>query len=219
MGTAASDPPRGFEPCFILSILDGKGISAMGIDARTRYTKKMIRESFIQLLKEQPVSKITVTKICEMAEINRATFYKYYEDAFDLLLKLEEEFLEELLDSLSQFKQLSIRESFIQLLEHLKKRGEWFQIVGSSHGDPQFTSRILSVCYENASFLIQKFFPHLTEPQKKWLYYFLAHGYGGMLGCWLDNGLQEPTEEIALFAEKLLLNVTALSATSPETNA
>lgn len=196
-----------------------KGISAMGIDARTRYTKMMIRESFIQLLKEQPVSKITVTKICEMSEINRATFYKYYEDAFDLLQKLEQEFLEELLSSLSQFEQHSIRESFIQLLEHLKKRGEWFQIVGSSHGDPQFASRILSVCYENASFLIQKFFPQLTETQKKWLYYFLAHGYGGMLGCWLDNGLQEPTEEIARFAEELLLKVTALPATSPETNA
>ena len=175
----------------------------------------MIRESFIQLLKEQPVSKITVTKICEMAEINRATFYKYYDDAFDLLQKLEEFELEtaafrseeELLNSLSQFQQLSIRESFIQLLEHLKKRGEWFQIVGSSHGDPQFASRILSVCYENASFLIQKFFPHLTGTQKKWLYYFLAHGYGGMLGCWLDNGLQEPTEEIARFAEDLLLKV------------
>lgn len=191
----------------------------MGIDARTRYTKMMIRESFIQLLKEQPVSKITVTKICEMSEINRATFYKYYEDAFDLLQKLEQELLEEILNSLSQFEQLSIRESFIQLLEHLKKRGEWFQIIGSSHGDPQFASRILSVCYENASFLIQKFFPHLTGTQKKWLYYFLAHGYGGLLGCWLDNGLQEPTEEIARFAEELLLKVTALPATSPETNA
>lgn len=191
----------------------------MGIDARTRYTKMMIRESFIQLLKEQPVSKITVTKICEMAEINRATFYKYYEDAFDLLQKLEQELLEEILNSLSQFEPLSIRESFIQLLEHLKKRGEWFQIIGSSHGDPQFASRILSVCYENASFLIQKFFPHLTGTQKKWLYYFLAHGYGGLLGCWLDNGLQEPTEEIARFAEELLLKVTALPATSPETNA
>ena len=191
----------------------------MGIDARTRYTKMMIRESFIQLLKEQPVSKITVTKICEIAEINRATFYKYYEDAFDLLQKLEQELLEEILNSLSQFEQLSIRESFIQLLEHLKKRGEWFQIIGSSHGDPQFASRILSVSYENASFLIQKFFPHLTGTQKKWLYYFLAHGYGGLLGCWLDNGLQEPTEEIARFAEELLLKVTALPATSPETNA
>ena len=191
----------------------------MGIDARTRYTKMMIRESFIQLLKEQPVSKITVTKICEIAEINRATFYKYYEDAFDLLQKLEQELLEEILNSLSQFEQLSIRESFIQLLEHLKKRGEWFQIIGSSHGDPQFASRILSVCYENASFLIQKFFPHLTGTQKKWLYYFLAHGYGGLLGCWLVNGLQEPTEEIARFAEELLLKVTALPATSPETNA
>lgn len=191
----------------------------MGIDARTRYTKMMIRESFIQLLKEQPVSKITVTKICEMAEINRATFYRYYEDALDLLQKLEQELLEEILNSLSQFEQLSIRESFIQLLEHLKKRGEWFQIIGSSHGDPQFASRILSVCYENASFLIQKFFPHLTGTQKKWLYYFLAHGYGGLLGCWLDNGLQEPTEEIARFAEELLLKVTALPATSPETNA
>ena len=68
----------------------------MKTDARVRYTKMIIKKSFISLLKERPINKITVKAICEMSEINRATFYKYYNDPFDLMEKIEEEMLEEL---------------------------------------------------------------------------------------------------------------------------
>ena len=43
-------------------------------DARVRYTKMMIRNSLLELLRTKPIAKITVTEICEMAGINRATF-------------------------------------------------------------------------------------------------------------------------------------------------
>ena len=65
----------------------------MGLDARIRYTKMVIQESFAALLKERPINRITVKEICEGAEINRATFYKYYADAYDLLDKIEEQVL------------------------------------------------------------------------------------------------------------------------------
>ena len=63
----------------------------MKTDARVRYTKMIIKKSFISLLKERPINKITVKAICEMSEINRATFYKYYNDPFDLMEKIEED--------------------------------------------------------------------------------------------------------------------------------
>lgn len=68
----------------------------MGLDARVRYTQMVIKNSFTKLLEQKPLNKVTVKEICELSEINRATFYKYYCDAYDLLEKLESEFLSEL---------------------------------------------------------------------------------------------------------------------------
>ena len=65
----------------------------MGQDARVRYTKMIIQVNFIALLKQKPLNKITVKEICEMAEINRATFYRYYLDVYNLMEQLEDEIL------------------------------------------------------------------------------------------------------------------------------
>ena len=51
-------------------------------DARIRYTQRVLKESFLTLLKQKPVNKITVKEVCEMAELNRATFYAHYSDCF-----------------------------------------------------------------------------------------------------------------------------------------
>ena len=61
----------------------------MKSDARVRYTKMVIKNSFVELLAKKPLTKVTVKEICELSEINRATFYKYYCDPYDLLEKLE----------------------------------------------------------------------------------------------------------------------------------
>ena len=45
---------------------------------RVRLTKRLLRESLIKLLGKQTIYDITVSQLCEDAEINRSTFYKYY---------------------------------------------------------------------------------------------------------------------------------------------
>lgn len=62
-------------------------------DARARYTKRRIRECFFELLKDTPLNKITVKSICDKAEINRTTFYRYYSDPFDLMEQIEYELI------------------------------------------------------------------------------------------------------------------------------
>ena len=55
------------------------------MDRRIKYTKKIIKETFINLLEKKDLNKITVSEICKIADINRSTFYRYYLDVYDLL--------------------------------------------------------------------------------------------------------------------------------------
>ena len=49
------------------------------------FTKKAIRDSFVKLLNEKPLSQITVRDIVEDCGVNRNTFYYYYQDLPQLM--------------------------------------------------------------------------------------------------------------------------------------
>ena len=44
------------------------------------FTKKAIRDSFVKLLNEKPLSQITIRDIVDDCGVNRNTFYYYYQD-------------------------------------------------------------------------------------------------------------------------------------------
>lgn len=54
-------------------------------DRRTKYTRSVIREALMGLLRIKPYSKISVTELCRLADINRGTFYIHYFDVDDVL--------------------------------------------------------------------------------------------------------------------------------------
>ena len=47
-------------------------------------TKEVISNAFLELAKEKNPDNITVTDICNRANVVRKTFYYYFEDKFDL---------------------------------------------------------------------------------------------------------------------------------------
>jgi len=71
----------------------------------------MIRESFIKMLNERPLNKITVTAIVTECEINRNTFYYYYTDIYEILSEIFQTELQTVIDEYNDT--LSWEESFI----------------------------------------------------------------------------------------------------------
>ena len=55
------------------------------MDRRTRYTRQLIRETLLELMREKEFGRITVTEVCKRAELNRGTFYLHYQDLRDVL--------------------------------------------------------------------------------------------------------------------------------------
>ena len=120
----------------------------MKTDARVRYTRKVIRENFLALLEEKPVSKITVKELCDRCEINRATFYKHYKDPFDLLESIEGEMIESVRHITRNSDFSDLPSVLVPILKNAKENKSLFKIIASENGDENFPSRIYAVCYE-----------------------------------------------------------------------
>lgn len=60
------------------------------------YSKKRIEETFLLLLHKKSIERISVTELCEMAGINRSTFYAHYIDIYDLMEKVTDDFVRHL---------------------------------------------------------------------------------------------------------------------------
>lgn len=63
---------------------------------RAQYTRKIIKETVLSLLQKESIDSITVTEICKAADVNRITFYRYYDDVYSCVDSIETDFLDNL---------------------------------------------------------------------------------------------------------------------------
>ena len=61
---------------------------------RVRMTKRIIKETLTEMLLNEPIDKVTVTNLCQRADVNRSTFYSHFETLNDVLNDIEKEFCE-----------------------------------------------------------------------------------------------------------------------------
>ena len=167
-------------------------------DARVRYTRMVIENSFLELLQEKPAAKITVTEICSKAQINRATFYKHYLDVPDLLSKLEENLFDAIRASFAD-ENVKLKSFLIKMMHYTRDHHQRFLLLGGENGDPNLMTKTFLVCYESAYPLMAQNMPGLTENEKQMLYRYLSHGSGAVLTWWVQNGMKESPEEVADF--------------------
>lgn len=56
---------------------------------RTIITKKILKDSLLELMQTKPTSKITIKEICDLSNMSRSTFYLHYQDQSALLEDIE----------------------------------------------------------------------------------------------------------------------------------
>ncbi len=183
----------------------------MGTDARVRYTKKVIHDTFLTLLREKSVKQITVTELCRLAEINRATFYKHYFDVYDLLEQIEAGVLERIRDSARQMREGNAGLHFIALLEHVRENHEQYAVIGSDHGDPHFAQRVSACLFEETRESIFHRLPVMRDEQKQIVCCFLEGGGSSVLQHWIQTGMRQEPSMLA----RLIFDLSDAAMTLP----
>lgn len=181
----------------------------MKSDARTRYTEKVIRESFLSIMETKPYSRISVKEICEKAEINRATFYNHYKDVFDLMDRIEEGLLAnvDVLIKGADFRDLT--GYLTGLLSGMRREGKTWLALISENGRPEILTEIGARITRNSYPLLKEKLTGLSDSEKEITYFYVLNGSSGVMRQWLAGGCQLSEREVAKILTKLIQNTLA----------
>ncbi len=176
-------------------------------DRRIKFSKMMLRQSLLELMKEKPINKITITEICKHADINRNTFYSYFTTPDDLLCQIENDLYDEIRDSVESSLQIStISSSLLEIFTAISKNEDLCKIIFSEFGDKVFLRKIMDIAYDRCITEWSSIAPDLPKRQLEMAYTFIANGCAGLIESWIQSGFKESPLEIAQFINKISSN-------------
>lgn len=176
-------------------------------DRRVRYTKKAIKDSFLELFEKKPLEKISVTEICNNADINRGTFYSHYSDPYDLKKNLEDEFLETIKGRIKECSNNGKEKiSTAQALGILKESKDLCRVFTGPNGDFEALIRIVGTQASNYMSDLFDFVEEIAPGNAECLQLMLASCITSVIKYWFDNDMQQKPEFIAESIEKFFKN-------------
>lgn len=162
-------------------------------DRRTEKTKNSIIEAFYKLLQADEVTTITVSKLCRTANINRGTFYLHYQDIYELMDILSEDYIDELKTILLDAKKREDYESLVfELFTFFDNNRQFMKAFFTQSNYIDFAERLTKVFtpYFEA-------FLHLHPEDAIYYTAFFNFGYFGIVKHWLNGNDKRTPKEMA----------------------
>ena len=174
-----------------------------GTDRRVKFTKMFLQQSLIELMKDRPISKITIKEICDLADVNRGTFYKHYGDQFDLLNEIQSDLDYEIRTTIE--KKLTDASSstdiILETIRCIATQSSLCEILCGEYGDREFLNKLMYNAHDQ---FIEEWKAKLKNGNIKQLDRFYTYTANGIIAIaldWLQGGMKESPEEIASFIE------------------
>ena len=163
---------------------------------RVRMTKQLLKDALMELLEQKELTSITVTAICERADVHRSTFYKYYTDPADLMRDIEQDFLKMIPIPLrvpGQQTQEQLLTETTAFFDKVKLNEKAFRILfGKSTGNSFALRMVDYLC--SWDFPVNK---GVDEQTACYIRLYIACGTVGMLRQWIDTEFALSSRKIA----------------------
>lgn len=160
-------------------------------------TKKLIFDTFIELLEKKPFDKITVKDVVEACEINRNTFYYYYSDIYDLL---EEVFMKELNEISEAHKEgKSWFEAFIKIANVAYQHKKVINNICASRSYDYLENYMYKACKMVVIDVVQAMAEDMLVPDEdiEFIASFYEYAYFGIISEWFRTGMREDPLKLA----------------------
>lgn len=172
---------------------------------RVRYTRLALRESLLAQLEKAPLNKITVTRVCEMADVNRSTFYLYYKDVYDLMEKIENKLYEDLMHLIGDNHAVLPGPDLLRrIYEVIYINRDLARVVFGKFGDKEFMKKVSNIYRDQALDDWKKVLGTTDEATLDYLYTFITYTNIGVVERWILTDFQETPEQLARLTNRLL---------------
>ncbi len=174
-------------------------------------TYMLLKDQMFALLSESSFEKLTLTEICTASMIPRSTFYRYFEDKYDLLRYCLKSMTEDmhLTEDVVCFKSIeSIQEFLFILIRHFAGNREQYQKIYLSNKD----GILMEILKKDLKLILTDKIQHAQENGLKLkislpiFAALLTEFYFSIITCYLELehqiSIEDFVENVCLFANK-----------------
>ena len=159
-------------------------------DLRVIKTRQNIRNSLGSLLSEKELSELTITALCQRAQINRKTFYRHYRSISDVITEFENELLEGFADVLrsSNTSLLDIGSVLRDISELISSNQEYFQRLLKLNPELFSGGRVKAMLRRAVEISLRDVCRVSDEQTLHALSEFTVSGVLSLYAAWFDGG-------------------------------
>lgn len=170
---------------------------------RVRMTKRILKESLLDLMADKTISHISIKEICELADVNRSTFYAHYESPYDLLEEIENDIVNET-PRINLYKDEPVLDELTAFFEYLDKNRDVCRMLFANSSARSFENKILDKLFGK------------TEEKPQWITGFdinsgihikmLMSAFGGLVLVekWLEGEINCSADELAVAVSRYI---------------
>ena len=153
---------------------------------RKKDSQERIEKTFFELIINNDIKDITISKICKLANVNRTTFYANYIDIYDLIDKIRNRMLNEF-SNIFDNEDGHTKENYLKMFNHIKDNQIFYKIYFKLNFDTNYKidyydKELAKKMYNN------KFIEYHAE--------FFKAGITAIIKMWLNNDCKETPVEI-----------------------
>lgn len=211
--SSTARPATGAKPAAASSVADG---SPAVEDRRITRSKRALRDALVELIEERGLTNFSASDLCARADLNRGTLYNNFGDMEGLLAALEDDIMADLENLQSCMQQLSLKDVLryrvnkkpmpflVKLFDYLREQGDFLHAIMGPKGDPGFGPRVRdAVCTEIIQTILHERYRNDPSPFVQYYVAFYATAYLGVITHWIETGMKESSQEMALVAMRL----------------
>lgn len=170
----------------------------MSENQRVRLSKQLLRQSMIKLLSEKSIHKISVREICDLAQVNRSTFYKHYGSQYDLFHDMEEEILSHVNRYLHDEPAAMTGDlsQITKLVAFIGENAELCRIIINHNIDPEFPEALVNLPSVR-QWIETHFRVEYSKSEMEYVYGLVVNGGFSVIKRWINKDDREPPDELA----------------------
>lgn len=173
------------------------------VDRRVLYTKMFLRESLLELMKKKRIHEITMTELCEHADINPKTFYTHYKNVEDLLASIEDDFCSKIQESIHMYASPhSVRDILAAEYRVFEANMDICTAFFAEHNFPRFSQKLSALIHDTCIQLWKSAGISDDRGTLELLFAFYAHSGLTVVREWVLNTPKEDTEQLAALIEQ-----------------
>jgi AcrR family transcriptional regulator len=171
-------------------------------------SRKLIKQAFVELMREKGIDEISVKDIVTKADINRGTFYAHYTGTHAVIEQIENEIIATLLEFMNEFQYGQLIENplpfLLKIASFLEQDLEFYRLFFSAQHSLTFINKMKTLFLDKMVSNEKTLATIKNKDQFLICANFFAYGFVGLYHDWFNHKIKMSLNDLSLIVSQTI---------------